>query len=811
MAEHPNERQEQAYPLQASPQHAYHQQGYPTQDYLAPDNPQQAYQPQAFLGHGISQHDFSQQTYQPQAYPQHSFSQQSLSQQSVSPRPFSGQSISSQPYPPQAISPQVVSPQLPTDSPRPIQAISQQHAPWLDPSSPDLRDSSGFDRTRDNHRSLMSNDLIDVSSPKTLDVAVVRRSPTAALPKSGPLLLRILKSKWSMIACLVVGVAGAIGHHVLYNHLNGLEATNQQWWLRLGQLISFIAKANFVVAVMMAHQQVAWRAVGQKGFSIEAVDSLFGSAHNITELFNREAWIKSWFVMFLALYMWLSPFVVIFTSATLDVVPGDKVENTLCPSVRTLNFSNEAKKSFQTPKKAPGETMTGRSLSFYNWTALDGNLAKGADDNDNIFEYYNVPSPPLERIVSGVFSSGQPIQKKNVSEEICGRGWDCSTTVHFVGPGYNCKELAKGVGSQMQRFGDAKSPFNLSQLVPVSSYTYLASTDLGEYMRPQMDNVSEGGIPSKKDGPPFPKNLGVFRTEPMIWIGYATVENYTKAHAMNNQTDGWNDDYTPIIFACEHWEVNYTVTFNYTAGLQTYNVTNRDYKRKIIDTTWSNWTNESTDGTADGNTAEPETNYVSPRKDYARYRRIAAYHSLGLKLRNQLFGYVKVEGSAKADGAITASTLLDRHESLAVPDFQQEVRRTYENLLISLLSDPQLLAVAWAADPSKLSGTGIGGDDTKYACERRRTANFFDYEWPALAAVYAVSFIIATIGVYYGIAAMSSDGTYTQREMTFSTIAGATKRVSVDENEKRETKIRCFPVEERSGDRVYEFRAELQG
>ncbi|KAF4500475.1 hypothetical protein FAGAP_3309 [Fusarium agapanthi] len=278
----------------------------------------------------------------------------------------------------------------------------------------------------------------------------------------------------------------------------------------------------------------------------------------------------------------------------------------------------------------------------------------------------------------------------------------------------------------MKSFGDTKAPFNHSQLVPASNFTYFANTGLGEYMRPQMDNVSIGGIPSEVDGPPFPKHLGDFRTEPSIWIGYTALDDHTKAHAMDSEADGWNDDYTPIIFACDHWEVNYIATFNFTSGIQKYNITDRGYKRKIIDTTWSSWTNESTDGTADGNVAEPEKNYDSPRNDYARYRRIAAYHSLGLRLHEKLFDNVKVQGSVVADGAITTTNLLDRHESLPVHDFQQQVRRVYEDLIISLLSDPQLLVVAWAADPPKLSGTGIGGEDTKYQCERRRKANFFD-------------------------------------------------------------------------------------
>ncbi|KAL6355046.1 hypothetical protein LRP88_12404 [Fusarium phalaenopsidis] len=601
---------------------------------------------------------------------------------------------------------------------------------------------------------LIGNTPVHIVDPKTPNVGVFRRSTTTALPEPTSWWLRVLKSKWSMIACLVIGVVGALGHHFLYYHLHGRLATNQQWWLRLGQLISFIAKANFVVAAIMAYQQIAWRAVGQKGFSVEAVDSLFGSAHNVMELFNREAWIKSWFVMFLALYMWASPFVVIFTSATLDVVLKQKEESLLCPSVRTLNFEGEVKTSFQEPKKAVGEILNGRSLSAYNWTYDKGNWATKDKEEYDIFEYFIGPAPSFERIVSGNF-----------------------TTDLFV---------------------------------PHGNYTYFADVFRGEYVNPQMEDLKLNGIPSAE--PPFPQNLGAIRTEPIIWIGYSAVKDLSVPHARNNSQKGWTSEYEPTIFACEHWEVNYTVRFDYTDGVQTYKVLNRDYKKKIIDTVFEKEEKEPTDGTLDKNVITPNTSYVRPRRDYPRYRQIAAYHSIGMMFRKQLEGNVMLpESGPTANGGITKTTLLGKFESLLLPNFHDEVCRAYEDLLVSLLSDGQLLAVAWAADPSKLSGTNVGGEDTGYECVRRHVANYFDYEWRVLVAVYAVSFVIATIGVYHGISAMRSDGTNTQREMTFSSIAGATKRVSVDENEKRETKIRCFPVDERSGGRLYEFRAELQG
>ncbi|KAF5599127.1 hypothetical protein FPCIR_2523 [Fusarium pseudocircinatum] len=198
--------------------------------------------------------------------------QQAFPEPVVSPQPSLGQ------FPPQAVSPESIARET-----FPHQSL------WIGPQSPNLRDTPDYDRAHDSHRGLMGHAPVNDTYSKVPDVHVVNRPTAGALPESGPLMLRIMKSRWSMIACLVIGVAGAIGHHFLYMHLDGQEAKHQQWWIRLGQLISFIANANSILAAVIAHQQVAWRAVGQKGFSIHAVDALFGATYNIVKLFNREA------------------------------------------------------------------------------------------------------------------------------------------------------------------------------------------------------------------------------------------------------------------------------------------------------------------------------------------------------------------------------------------------------------------------------------------------------------------------------------------------------------------------------------------
>ncbi|XEV01309.1 hypothetical protein FSHL1_006596 [Fusarium sambucinum] len=667
---------------------------------------------------------------------------------------------------------------------------SEFDSPHVDPLSPNLHDPFTPGGRDHSQVDLLAADRAHNSST---GLGVYHQLSPPTKPPKGPWWERLVKNKWSMVACLVLGAAAAVGHHILYSHLHNRIATNQQWWLRLGQFLAFVAKASFVVAVLTAHQQVAWSAVSQNSYTVHAIDSLFGAAHNAFELFNREAWKKSAFVMVLAIYIWMSPAVVIFTSATLSVVTDTRAEHGNCPSVRTLNFSNDAKKSWDDDKRAVNETMRGISLSMFNQVIADRN-------SPYHFDYWLQSAPPLDSIASRVLAGGQPIQRDEVADEICGEDWDCSTTISFLGPGYKCEQLAKGTNSTMKSFKDYKTPFNLTEMLPVGNASFYTIADLGEYKVNQI-KVDENNKPAMK--PPFPKNLGALRTEPVLWIGYVEVDKIDEAHAKNRSMKGWNTDYTPIITACEHWEINYTVNLNYTGGRQSYKVTKRDYKQKVINTTYIDESSVD-DGTLDPIFAEPVENYVFP-KDWRYYRKITSYHSLGKKIRDLLQGSIQLPGPI-AHSPITTSKLVARPESLPVPNFEDAVQKLYEDMLISLLSDPLLLAVAWASHPNELSGRGRGGPDTEYPCVRMRTGSYFAYNWGVLVVVYAASFLVGIMGVAYGLVVMSQDGVKELRQMTFSSIAKTTQKMDLDQSENRKSRIRA--VEERPGSGIFEFRVE---
>ncbi|KAK7423562.1 hypothetical protein QQX98_001020 [Neonectria punicea] len=572
---------------------------------------------------------------------------------------------------------------------------------------------------------------------------------------------------WSMCCFLVAGILFAAGHHIFYEDLNGKEAENQPRMLRYGTALAFLAKANLVTAVILAFRQRAWMMVRRKILSLAAVDSLFAAAEDLSALFNWEAIKSAKLAMCLAVYIWATPLIVILTSETLSVTPQTKREHTHCPSVRTLNFTHEELNDWRKPISI--ENLYGLSLSLWNTTA------EGEPDpsNPNSFDYWTASSQQSRQVALRTAYLQQAIMRKDAPEQICSVGWNCSLTIQFTGPGYKCDEVASGVRSEVKQLGNAMAPFSTSDLLPFGNYSYLAVTDLGEYAAQQIDS-GHGGRP--KQEPPYPKNLGAFRTEPIIWIGYADVDDRSKRQPQNRSVKGWYDAYTPTIFGCEHYETKYSVEFNYTGGIQAHKVKKREFLKKVVDTRYIPGQLDMDDGTWDNTTAMPESNFVYPQ-DIANYRRIGAYHSLGKLMRTILNGTIAMPYSI-SETMVTETRLIERVNYLPVKNFRKEIEEFYEEILLSLLSNPQFLAVSWASDPSKPSGVAVGGSETKYPCTRERTTNTFVYHRLELWSVYSIAILMATAGVVSGLFAVREEGVF--RDNRFSSIVAATRGQSLN-------------------------------
>lgn len=361
---------------------------------------------------------------------------------------------------------------------------------------------------------------------------------------------------FSMYLCFVVGILFSVCHHLYYLYLDGRPAEDQTWMLRYGSFLAYAAKAGFSAAVISAYKQRVWVTVRNRFLSISALDALFAAGEDMMAMLNLGFLRGARGAYLLASFAWTTPFVVILTANTLLVEPRRMTYNTTCPGIRTLNFSFEETNEWRDPTAIDG--LFENPVSLWNTT-------RRADDSDpGWFDYYTGPSSGFQQTTTlGAFLE-EVVARKHAAAEVCGVGWNCSFTVNFTAPGYQCTELASGVGSVprnlTQESGEAVPPFGTDLLLPQGDFSYLASTTAGEYSMRQLNYVNVGGVPLMD--PPYPDHFGALRTEPLIWVGYTVINHPNQTQPTRDQP-GWDDAFTPKIFACEHRETDYIANFTY--------------------------------------------------------------------------------------------------------------------------------------------------------------------------------------------------------------------------------------------------------
>ncbi|KAK4139164.1 uncharacterized protein C8A04DRAFT_40938 [Dichotomopilus funicola] len=605
-------------------------------------------------------------------------------------------------------------------------------------------------------------------------------------PKRSFPLWRLAVGGWRMYGLFLFGFACAVGHHAFYSSLDGKPADDQIKMMRFGGLLSYAAKAGLLAAVIFAYQQQVWVTAIHNTMRLRAVDSLFAASNEPHALLNWEFVRKARVATALAVAAWLFPLTVILTPATLSVAPMTTVEHTTCPGVRTLNFEHETTKNWRILNRING--FRDISMSLWNCTMWDSSDMIDRNFSSDFFDYWTGGSAQLDLVTAQSGLTGAVIPRWGASLETCGGGWNCSYVINFVAPGYKCTELARGQTLDKPALDKQGVAFDVSALVPEGDWGYAAITHMGDYY-PEQVAVGGGGRPEKD--PPYPPHLGVFRTEPVLWIGHTEYKGpANKSPPMSRTDPHWNTYFEAVVTRCEHYVVNYTVQFNHTATQQTTTVLSRTYLHPVIDTTYDPNRNAD-DGTFDNTTAVPESNYIYPL-DVARYRLTAAYHGLGERMRAFLDGRIRYTPYATVDSDITKTVLMDTETYLPVPNLISSIQTFYENMTLSLLSNPQFVVVAWAADPSRRSGLTVrpaGTDHLRllnhtdsdprdpsiaYPCTRTRIANAYVFNRRDLWIAYAAASGAALAAVILGSAALSQNG-FRERDTRLSSVVAATR------------------------------------
>ncbi|ENH65708.1 hypothetical protein FOC1_g10001681 [Fusarium oxysporum f. sp. cubense race 1] len=147
-----------------------------------------------------------------------------------------------------------------------------------------------------------------------------------------------------MTGSLFLGLLLAISHHLYYHYLDGrvIKSQNQQeWFLRVGTGIAFLARALLSAAVGFAYTQILWRTLRSKSVTIEGVNSLFGVLHNAWDFTTWELWTAAPALAVVAIIAWALPLIAIITPATLTVQVSDHPNVTVVDApIPLLDYDN---------------------------------------------------------------------------------------------------------------------------------------------------------------------------------------------------------------------------------------------------------------------------------------------------------------------------------------------------------------------------------------------------------------------------------------------------------------------------------------
>lgn len=149
-------------------------------------------------------------------------------------------------------------------------------------------------------------------------------------------------------------------------------------------------------------------------------------------------------------------------------------------------------------------------------------------------------------------------------------------------------------------------------------------------------------------------------------------------------------------------------------------------------------------------------------------------------------GTVTVEGTLvqpiENTQAIQTKLLDQRSNYFPYPDLMDRVSRLYDDMILSVFSNPQFVEVVWAAKPDEQTGNLIAGglkdgenaSDYMYACTRFRTENVWSYHVRDLWIVYGTYAFFTLICIAAGAFAIHENGGVT-RNTQFSSVVAATR------------------------------------
>jgi hypothetical protein len=112
-----------------------------------------------------------------------------------------------------------------------------------------------------------------------------------------------------VVSLFIFGTLLAIAHHFYYTSLDNLPVSSastfsQEWSLRIGTGLAYLAISLFHSAVVLCLVQQLWESLRSNAVSISGIDKMFSLSSDPTSFFSRELFKFAKLGIFIALISW---------------------------------------------------------------------------------------------------------------------------------------------------------------------------------------------------------------------------------------------------------------------------------------------------------------------------------------------------------------------------------------------------------------------------------------------------------------------------------------------------------------------------
>ncbi|KAJ4993629.1 hypothetical protein SVAN01_00683 [Stagonosporopsis vannaccii] len=575
-----------------------------------------------------------------------------------------------------------------------------------------------------------------------------------------------------MALAFTSGILLALAQHFWYkflHHRPTYDENEKFRWVLYGRALAYLSKVAFGGCCILVFRQRIWRTFRERALSVLSIDHLFGATDDPSLFINWETISNAPVAVAIATVFWLIPLAtIIFSPGALTF--GDYLEaRDVSRNVPHINFTQETIKDWRHPVAyEPSEDDllakggNKRSLMYYNTTDKSENPT-----SPGWFDYYDQPSAELRRValLFGYNLMNHSTHRLNARQLVCGKAeaggpYNCTYAQSFIAPAYKCDLVADGIGDD-SRLVDLGAPFNTSTLLPEGRNAYQAEVGLGDYKRPQIENFQRGpgGVPAGDT----PADLGVFKAEPTLWIGWSNNSTEPLPPDSPFRTN-WTHRYDPKVIRCVMNEARYTVKWNFS-GPYFMAMPMLEFLGPVLDTNFTRNEDGSLNYSMD---PVPADNFVRPLPDVALYKKIAAYHAMGEVLRDFLGGHIELEAPLPGPSyAVVSSdvtkTRLVGVDSLPKKDFGKVLEQFFADMVLSLYSAPEMLVV----------------ENQELEMNRMQWQSSFVYVPQRLWMCYAPVIFVTLIILLFGIFTIWQDGT--TFSTGFSRILVTTRNTTLDD------------------------------